>query len=192
MKKLTSLLLILSCGMALGQNLVENPSFENTGPCPVTGTVFSDFAEPWTNYFGTPDYYLPECAAPGNPQLNFNEQAFDGNAYAGIAVYGDSGTAFIREYLHGQLKRPLEKGEKYRVTFYVKPVNDDPVSYAIDNIGMALTAKPMDSVPALNIYPFTPQVETSSIVSNEGYWTAICGVYEAKGGEEFITSWQLQ
>ena len=186
MRKLALVFGILFWGTAWGQNLVENPSIENTGPCPVTDSVFNAFAEPWRSYFGTPDYYNAPCGAPGNPQLTVTEQAFDGNGYAGISVYGDSGLAYIREYLHGELSEPLVAGEKYRITFYVKPHNENVVSYAVNNIGMALTPEPLDSTPFENIYPVTPQVKETNVITNEGFWTAICGIYEARGGEQYI------
>lgn len=187
MRRLALLFGILLGGASWGQNLVENPSIENTGPCPVTDVVFNAFAEPWRSYFGTPDFFNPPCGAPGNPVLTVNEQPFDGSAYAGISVYGDSGTAYIREFLHGELKEPLKAGEKYRVTFYVKPHNENVVSYGINNIGLALTEQPMDSVPPENLYPVNPQIVSTEVVVNEGFWTAICGIYVARGGEQYIT-----
>ncbi len=187
MRRLSLLFGLVLWGTSWGQNLVVNPSIENTGPCPVTDSVFNAFAEPWRSYFGTPDFFNPACGAPGNPVLTVNEQPFDGSAYAGISVYGDSGTAYIREYLHGELKEPLKAGKKYRVTFYVKPHNENVVSYGIDNLGLALTNQPLDSVPFENIYPINPQVVSTDVIVNEGFWTAICGVYEAKGGEKFVT-----
>lgn len=175
--------------LAQGQNLVKNPSIENTGPCPIISPDLEDIAQPWTNYFGTPDYYHQACGANGNPNITFNAQPFDGNGYAGITVYGDTGSAYVREYLHGELKEPLEEGRFYRVTFYVKPVNDNSVgvSYAINNLGMALTEEEIDSVPAERVYNIKPQVVSKGVVATENYWTAICGVVKAKGGERYIT-----
>lgn len=187
MRRLALMFGLLLWGASWGQNLVVNPSIENTGPCPVTDSVFDAFAKPWRSYFGTPDFFNASCGAPGNPLLNVTEQAFDGNAYAGISVYGDSGTAYIREYLHGELKEPLQAGKKYRVTFYVKPHNENVISYGINNLGLALTNLPLDSVPPENLYPIEPQIVERTTIINEGFWTGICGVYEAKGGEQYLT-----
>ncbi len=189
MKRLAFGILSLVCTLASAQNLVKNPSIENTGPCPIFFTDFEDMAEPWTNYFGTPDYFHEVCGGPGNPNLNVTDQPFDGNGYAGITVYGDTGSAYVREYLHGELKEPLEEGKFYRVTFYVKPVNDNnvAVSYGINQLGMVLTEEELDSVPDERVYNIEPQVVARNVVVTENYWTAICGIVKARGGERFIT-----
>ena len=171
-------------------NLVENPSFENTGDCPIISPVFLDFIEPWTHYFGAPEYYHRTCGDPGSPTTTNNTQAFDGSGFVKIAVYGDTGSAYVREYVHGELDEALEEGKYYRVTFYVKPLNNDAagISYGINNIGLALTEEPIDSVNDDRVYDeITPQVKSTDVIITETYWTAICGIVKAKGGERHIT-----
>lgn len=191
MKRTLLAALTLISSLAMGQNLVDNGSFEITGECPVPADAdLDDVADPWTHFFGTPDYYNAACNATGDPDINVTSQAFDGNGFMGIQMFGDTGTGYVREYLHGELNAPLEEGKYYRITFYVRPVNqnDQNIGYGINNIGLALTDSVVDSIPADKIYDdVVPQVFTTEAITTESYWTAICGIYYAKGGEEFIT-----
>ena len=188
MKKATIFLLTILSYLTYGQNLVENPGIENTGECPIVETDLEDIAEPWTNYFGTPDYFHMNCGFPGSATTTNFAQPFDGSGFVGIAVYGDTG-AYEREYLHGELKEPLIGGVYYRITFYVRPLNNptNATGYGINNIGMFLSQEPLDSAPTGNIYPVEPQVNARTPIIAESYWTPVCGIYKAKGGEKYIT-----
>ncbi|QNR24732.1 T9SS type B sorting domain-containing protein [Croceimicrobium hydrocarbonivorans] len=188
MKKLTLLFLTLLSGSLFAQNLVRNGSLENTGNCPITDTVFSNYVNPWTFYKGDPDFYHP-CGFPGSDSATNNALPFDGDGFAGIDVYGLEGVNYNREYLHGELKKPLEEGKFYRVSFYVLPRNNDDKgdSYGINNIGMLLTDTVIDSVPPGNVIMASPQVVAKDAITQVNYWTPICGIIKAKGGERYIT-----
>lgn len=169
------------------QNLVENPSLEAT-QCPIFSPNLSDFIAPWTTYFGTPDYYEPNCGIAGTSATTNNSQAFDGDGFAGIYLYGQAGAQFSREYIHGKLSDPLEAGKYYRATFYVKPVVlPGGGSYGIDNIGILITDTIIDTVPVSNLLDYEPQIKGVTPIINTSFWTPICGVFRAKGGEEHIT-----
>jgi gliding motility-associated-like protein len=188
MKKL-SLLFFLVVGVSLfGQNLVRNGSLENTGNCPIVDSIFNNYVNPWDFYNGDPDYYHP-CGFPGSDSATNNALPFDGEGFAGIDVYGTDGTNFNREYLHTELKSPLEEGKFYRVSFYVLPRNNDLKgdSYGINNIGLLLTDTVIDTVRADNLIPARPQVVASDPITQVNYWTAVCGIIKAKGGERYIT-----
>lgn len=188
MKKL-SLLFFLVIGVSLfGQNLVRNGSLENTGNCPIVDSIFNNYVNPWDFYNGDPDYYHP-CGFPGSDSATNNALPFDGEGFAGIDVYGTDGTNFNREYLHTELKSPLEEGKFYRVSFYVLPRNNDLKgdSYGINNIGLLLTDTVIDTVRADNLIPARPQVVASDPITQVNYWTAVCGIIKAKGGERYIT-----
>ena len=62
-KNLSSIILLLIASHCLAQNLVPNPSFEDTVHCPVPplGTGLIQDAVGWINLGFTPDYYNP-CA----------------------------------------------------------------------------------------------------------------------------------
>jgi len=189
MKKIALLLFLIPALPVLSQNLADNGSLENTGPCPIISSELSEVIEPWESYFGTPDYYHQSCGFPGSAATTNNTQPFDGQGFAGIFVYGDTGTAFQREYLHGELTETLEEGKYYRVTFYVKPLFNDEegISYAINNLGLLLTDSILDSIPEERVYEVTPQVLVETPVQATSYWTAVCGVIKATGNEQYIT-----
>ena len=167
-------------------NFVPNPSFEAT-QCPIYSPYPRDYISPWTTYFGSPDYYEPNCGVAGADSTTNNSQAFDGDGFVGIEVYGQENGTYMREYLHAELKEPLVAGQLYRITFYVKPVFVDEGSFGINNIGLLLTDTILDSIPADSLIPAEPQIFGTEPVINTNYWTPICGVYKAKGGEQYIT-----
>lgn len=189
MKTAALIALTLFTSLVWGQNLVENGSFENTGTCPITANNLRRIAAPWRSFVGTPDYFHQNCGFPGDAATTNNALPFDGEGFVGIGVYGDDGTLYNREYLNGELKKPLEAGKFYRITFYVKPLNNDATgqSYGINGIGMLLTDTVLDTVPADNLLDYQPQIMATEQIIAESYWSAICGVYKAKGGEQFIT-----
>ena len=188
MKRATILLLTILSYVTYAQNLVKNPGLENTDECPIVSIDLEDIIDPWTHYFGSPDYFHMSCGFPGSPTTTNLAQPFDGSGFVGLAVYGDTG-AYEREYLHGELKEPLEAGVFYRVTFYVRPVNNDAdgISYGINNLGMFISNSPLDSVPMERFYEVNPQVNSKDPIIGESYWTPVCGIYHAKGGERNIT-----
>ncbi|MCR9155269.1 MAG: gliding motility-associated C-terminal domain-containing protein [Croceimicrobium sp.] len=188
MKKITLLFFVLLGSVLSAQNLVRNGSLENTGDCPILDTVFNDYVNPWEFYNGDPDYYHP-CGFPGSDSATNNALPFDGEGFAGIDVYGTDGPNFNREYLHAELSRPLEAGKFYRVSFYVLPRNNDLKgdSYGINNIGLLLTDSIVDSVGPNNLISASPQVIATEPVVQENYWTSICGIIMAEGGERYIT-----
>lgn len=186
----TLVLFLLCCTAALqSQNLAENGSLENTGNCPIISPNFEDFLAPWTFYYGQPDYYHP-CGFAGSDSSTNNTLPFDGDGFAGIRVFGDTGAQnYLRDYLHGELSQPLDSGKLYRVTFYVKPLNYDTagVSIGIENMGMLITDSVIDTVPQNNVLPYRPQIQSSNVITEDDNWTAVCGIFRAKGGEEYFT-----
>lgn len=179
---------ILFLNTAYAQNLVENPSLEAT-QCPIFSPNPSDYIAPWTSYFGVTEYYEPSCGNAGTAATTNNSQAFDGRGFVGINVYGQTGGVFNRNYIHGELTEPLEAGKYYRATFYVKPVflNAPSGSYGINNIGMLVTDSIVDTIPVNNIIDIEPTIKGENPIINTSFWTPICGVFRAKGGEEYIT-----
>lgn len=191
MKRLTLLVFLMSLGSLSAQNLVRNPSFENQGDCPIdTSQGFNSYVAPWDYYAGSPDYYHP-CAFPGSDSATNNSLAFDGEGFAGIRVFGRNitGLVFYREYLHGELIRPLDSGKYYRATFYVRPRNNNQTreAYGINNIGMLFTDTVIDSINPDRVIYADPQVVATNPVTQVNYWTPICGIFKAQGGEKYIT-----
>jgi OOP family OmpA-OmpF porin len=188
MKKLITIFLLTSSTLLIGQNLVPNPSFEDTVACPYT---FSDinFSTGWFRpAFGTSDFFH-ECGTvvtdvPSNAYGN--QSANSGKAYAGFHTYllGHNDT-FYREYISIQLLDTLEQGTKYIVGFYVSRA--DTSGYAT-KIGAYFSdtaiSQPVSVGIGLNLIP---HVETQVVVTTRIQWVSLSFEYVASGGEQFIT-----
>ena len=178
----------------MGQNLVLNPSFEDTIPC----IVYQNIGPPqlpcsswyWASS-GSPDYFNNYCgdlvfySVPANA-FGF-QYAKTGTAYCGIGMYQNPIFPPIgfREYLGGQLSDTLRQGHTYCVSFYV--VKSDSGKYYTSNIGMYLSPdSSVDYSTALNL-SYTPQiVNTNGIIYDTLNWTQVSGTYVAGGGEKYF------
>jgi hypothetical protein len=168
-----------------GQNLVFNPSFEDTVQCPVS--ISQMYASGWYSpTWGTPDYYN-NCnnGWMGVPQ-NFEgwEFAKTGVAYAGIVTrVMDNG----REYIQSQLTDTLVAGFTYNVSFYVSLT--DSSEYACNNIGAYLSSIPVNASNNL-LLPYAPQIVNNPIANpllNSNGWTFVTDTFIALGNELYIT-----
>ncbi len=186
-------LLLFSLSLTAGaQTLVQNSSFENaTGACPITATDFSTIVNPWYEAQGIVNYFHLTCGNAGDSATTNNTIPFDGDGMIGIPVYGPdpTNTNYIRGYVGVQLSEALVAGRRYRFTFWVKPVinNDLMVGYGIDNIGAVFTDSIIEGTTANNVYELTPDVRAVNPVVDMNNWTAVCGIFTAKGGERYVT-----
>ena len=177
----------------MGQNLVLNPSFEDTIPC----SVFQNNSYPqmpctgwyWASS-GSSDYFSEQylCISSPAPSNVFGFQyARTGIAYCGFSLFTNFSPQFnnFREYLGGQLIDTLKQGHTYCVSFYA--VKSDSGKYYTSNIGMYLSPNSsVDYSTALNL-PYTPQlVNTNGIIYDTLIWTQISGNYVAGGGEKYF------
>jgi hypothetical protein len=178
-----------------GQNLVLNPSFEDTIPC---SSYQGPPQLPCSSWYwatgGSVDYFNNYCgdlvfySVPANA-FGF-QYARTGTAYCGFAsyinpIFQPNG---YREYLGGQLSDTLKQGHTYCVSFYV--VKADSSWYYISNMGMYLSPdSSVDYSTALNL-PYTPQiVNTNGIIYDTLNWTQISGNYIAGGGGKIFYHW---
>ncbi len=197
-------------------NYVLNPSFEQYNSCPATLDEIQ-FANHWTGIDtitwlpGDPiipsafPYCLPEfcnvcssntecCSVPYNKR--FFQYPRSGNGMAQEVMYFDESYSVEnrRDYLQGKLISHLNPGESYCVTFYVNfegNVAFLPSGYAVDHIGAYLDDGSIDLDTGSHCgqpHPsISPQVFTTSIISDTINWTKIQGSFTASGSEKFIT-----
>jgi len=176
--------------LGFAQNLVINPSFEDTISC----ISWPGWPQMQCSYWiwgngGSPDYFnLNYCGGANVPNNQFGYQfAKTGAAYCGLALYL---TPMVqpngREYLGGQLNDTLKQGHTYCVSFYVAKA--DSSWYYTSSIGMYLSQNSsVDYSTALNL-PYTPQiVNTNGIIYDTLNWTQISGTYVAGGGENILS-----
>ncbi len=180
------------CGQAVAQNLVKNPGFEEYDQCPKDTGMLSEYSFSWSNATQGKSDYFNQCSDKMAVNHNFigQQDAFEGNAYAGIYVYAAND---YREYISGELKQKLKKGKKYNFSFRVSLA--DKSEYAIKEFGALFTSTKLDLYTKRNV--------PSNIVSTNGIhnyvplndhtyhkekddWVELKGEYLANGTEQFI------
>jgi hypothetical protein len=205
------LLMLLGMQTAHAQNLVINPSFEETinNRCPTSVSDPVDQLSPncvgwFSGNLATPDYFnacnLAVCNSyfsnydkpVGVPQNTFGYQEAYGptsdprQAYAGL-IYsrgGESTPANRREYLEGSFTDSLEKDQFYEVSFYVSLAGGS--SFALTDLGAYIRRGSYvqgDMLP-INVQP---QIhDNSRFFDDTTNWMRISGLYRATGGEDHI------
>lgn len=178
-----------------GQNLVPNPSFEDTVQCPTYINQIHN-ATGWFNCnAGTPDYFNScfDGTVNSPPDVPRNvvgiQYARTGEAYAGFGGYfADSGNC--REYFGIRLTDSLRGGKRYCLEMYVAMADSLPL--AVNKIGMYLS-QTNDTMfydqwgtPWCGRFPYVPVLQCDSIVKDSISWVRISGTITAQGGEQFL------
>jgi OmpA-OmpF porin, OOP family len=174
------------------QNLVINPSFEDTTQCPDFVSQI-DRAVNWSTTNLTPDYYHvcnnTSQTNPGMVGVPFSARGYQpartGDAMAGVVIYYTSQTNY-REVFQAPLSQPLQNGVTYDVGMWVV-LNEDNAMYAIDGgLGIYLSNAPIN--PS-QLFSYTPQImnPNGNVLNDSLNWTLISGTYTATGGESYIT-----
>ncbi|MFP5471253.1 MAG: T9SS type A sorting domain-containing protein [Bacteroidia bacterium] len=182
---------ILHCSLSIvvAQNLVPNPSFEDTVSCPTdAGDIFKSVG--WYSPSSASPDYFNECD-PNETWLS-TPQNWDGfqyprtgKAYAGILVFYNYPTVY-REYVRAQLTQPLVYNFRYCIDFYVSL--SDNSKWAISNVGAYFS--PDNYIDPVNSWlDLQPQIENpnSSYLNDKDNWMKVSGCFIASGGEEYIT-----
>lgn len=206
----TGMLLLAFPAFSYGQNLVPNAGFEDYTACPSNfGSIpFSnDYAnfpvlKNWTNpvKLSSPDY-LNTCATGSSglnvPASTFGfQQPLSGAGYGGIIAFqgsfsGGNLTYDYREYLQNRLSSPMKAGRQYCVSFYVNPAISPNFSFnyiSLDEIGIYFSAgRPLDSTHTYLSFPFHIKNTSGSFLTDTSKWYRVSGVYQAQGGEEWLT-----
>ncbi len=179
---------------ALAQNLVSNPSFEDTVACPTTLTQI-DRAAGWMSFSLTPDYF--NACAPSNiiapvsvPHNIWGDQlAHTGNAYVGFATYS-AGTTNSREYIATQLIQPLAIGQKYFLSFYVSSafgyIQSGYPGMATNNIGALFSTVAYSQSNPQHVDNFAHIVD-SIIINDTINWVKISGSFIADSAYQYLS-----
>lgn len=184
------IILALTCGICEGQNLVPNPSFEDTLINPIFGQGCPhlpgdvDRIKHWIYPIETPDYFN-RCATqfvsvPEN--ISGHQQANSGNAYVGI-ISRVAGLIGYTEMLGVELTDSLTTGKQYFVSLKVSL--GDNSNCATNKIGVRFTTKSYDLFTAGNM-PNYAHVFSSEIISDKTNWTVISGSFTADSNYKYI------
>lgn len=187
MNKTLFILLFIS-NFGLAQNLVPNPSFEDTINCPNGVNSISSVATWFNPTQASPDYYH-FCGTSVNNGIPTNswgyQYAQDGNAYVGIATYwNDSLLPEYREYLEVNLISPLIANKTYYWCMWVSLL--DSIDYATNNIGISLSNNIVLALSSQTILSNIVYGNHTEIVIDNVNWTEINGKFTAFGGEEYL------
>jgi len=181
------------CVALSSQNLVPNPSFEDTIGCPLGNGGDFDKVALWMNSGISPDYYNI-CANTTNGFLgvpsNFlgYQSAFHGNAYAGIIAWYAPST---REFIGIQLTQTMTLGTKYFVSAYISKADSGeipPYTCSCNNFGFRFSTIAYDWGNGGNPVPIDnfSQVHSESIITDTANWTRIEGSFVADSAFQYL------
>ncbi|MFB6307581.1 MAG: hypothetical protein ABEH43_11475, partial [Flavobacteriales bacterium] len=170
------------------QNLVPNPSFEDTLSCP-SGIDELPKAKGW--YFGgvpSSDFYH-KCYnnVPCNGYYGC-QNALTGVAYPGIYTsyfsYTNTKDTTYREYISTKMKDSLKSGVTYYVSFYVNL--SDSANYANRLGGYFSKDSIVGDKDTAYAPPFNAQIE-SKVIVDKNDWIEVHKSFVADGGERYFT-----
>lgn len=185
MKKLFTILLLLIYVFCNGQNLVLNPSFEDSVSCPLGPDDMNTCAQ-WSSYKGSPDYYYAGCPMSVPDNWGGHQFAASGNAYCGVATYVSVSPNY-REFVGSMLSSPLIVGTKYYISIKIALSIDEAVAgnCASNKMGAMFSTNSYDII---NPSPITnnPPIYTDSIITDSTNWTMIFGSFIADSAYSHI------
>lgn len=183
------------------QNLVLNPSFENTSACPAGISEFADAID-WSDgntgqvSCSSTDLYAGCSSQIGganspNALLGY-QQSRTGDHHAGIILADGALSCLLsgnnyREYMEGKLSSPLVAGQKYLVRFYMNL--PDGVMAGTDDFGVYFsnTFYSRDACVGQPILPVTPQLTyCGAPIMDTVNWVEVRWIYQATGGEAYF------
>lgn len=189
MKNLLIVLLTLSLGLVKAQeNLVPNSTFQ-TVVKKVKSEGQINLAEPWTSpTLAQADLYVSKTKSTliGVPANAYGEEKpMKGDNYAGLLAYSYKNKE-PRSYLQVKLTEKLKAGQQYCVTANVSLA--DLSKYATSHVAIAISGEELTANNS-DVLKFDNTVvsKRQTIYETQFYWTPICGVYTAKGGEQYVT-----
>jgi OmpA-OmpF porin, OOP family len=180
------------------QNMVNNPSFEESFSCPVYEDQL-DISKYWFSPTdGSPDYFN-KCATGGirSKKIQFGipfnadgyQMARTGIAYAGVINFNDEHFTY-REFIGTRLKEPLVAEKTYKFGMYISLA--DSSRYYNNRFGFCFSKeKTLPSESKNNEYNVyfcnnSLLIVNDSIGKDTANWHLVQGEYLANGGEEYL------
>lgn len=182
------LVFLLLCSSFCGaQNLVPNPSFEDTVACPTGGGQVWK-AEHWYVAEKTPDYFNeccthPSFAVPDN--LWGYRYPASGYSYCGFLAYSTIDTLY-REKIGVKLSQSLQIGTRYFVSFKLSATVEENSSGASNKIGI-LFSNAQYTPAYLSATKDYCQIWTDSIITDTINWVQVYGSFIADSAYTYMT-----
>lgn len=173
-------------------NLVPNNNFDFINSCPIFYEICE--ATPWFQPIKCPEpdgvcncgstELFHSCAntVPNNI-LGFQIPK-SGDAFSGLTIYQSNDQNFWREYLEVKLITPLISNKKYCGFWYASLANYS--RNGVNRIGAHFSSDTLFQI-SYNYIPVLPQIENTAIIIDTTNWILYNGIFEAQGGEQFMT-----
>ncbi|HEY0978498.1 MAG TPA: OmpA family protein [Flavobacteriales bacterium] len=168
-------------------NWIENGGFEQVdGKLKRVGSI--EMAKGWKSPTAKKaDLYSETVAgSPISVPLNIHgsQSALNGQNYAGLLWWSYLNKE-PRTYLQAKFKKMLKKDQKYCIRYYVSL--SDLSKYSSDQVG-AYVSKIMVKKDDESNLTYEAQVPTlkTRLMEDLYSWQGVCGVYEAKGEEQYL------
>ena len=192
MTNLRAIIFLIFCPFILkGQNIIPNPSFEDTLKKTTPLYVPKNWITPSN---GSPDLltiYNNGNNNRGVPNNNFGVQKpHTGIAYAGLIIYTlaqNNDSKRFREYLQNKFIKALVKDSIYCLQLYVSLADSFPFA-SKNKLGVYFSQNQISSDDFFYL-PYTPQIMVSpdTFITEKQKWVEYNFEYKATGGEQYIT-----
>ncbi|WP_299437828.1 OmpA family protein [uncultured Aquimarina sp.] len=172
------------------QNLIPNPSFENTNAAVKKlkheMQNFGVMAN-WKALTNSPDAHHPGVSevkfdhkAPGFLKQFGPQEPRTGESKVGLYVTSNN----TKESIVAKLTSPLKAGKYYYFHMYVSLGEGRVSNSCTSSIGSYFTAR----VPRFTeTSKYKLHIESSEMICDTKTWTKVCGVYRAKGTEKYVS-----
>ncbi len=194
MKKISIIIMLLiafDIKFSEAQNLVPNPSFEDTIHCPTFPTPNIQQAAYWWPYRGTPDYFnscannQPFFGVPGGNIAGYQD-AFIGNAYAGLATWIFGIGPPSREYMGAQLIQSLTIGTKYFVSCYISNADSAGANSSSNKFGFRFSTVSYSYFGTQAPINNFSHIHSNSVITDKINWTRISGSFIADSAYQYL------
>ncbi|MBS1581889.1 MAG: OmpA family protein [Bacteroidetes bacterium] len=169
-------------------NMIENGGFETIdGKLKRPGSI--EMAKGWKSPTATNADLYSETVAKDSPvtapkNAHGDQAPLNGQNYAGLMWWSYMNKE-PRSYLQAKFKKMLKKDQKYCVRYYVSL--SDLSKYGSDQLATYVSKMVVkkDDASSLTYEAQVPAMRTK--VYDDPYgWQGVCGVYEAKGDEQYL------
>ncbi|MHA7058222.1 OmpA family protein [Aquimarina sp. M1] len=172
------------------QNLIPNPSFENTNAAVKKlkheMRNFGVIAD-WKSLTNTPDAHHPAVSevsfahkAPGFLNQFGPQEPRTGASKVGLYITSNN----TKESIVAKLVSPLKAGKYYYFHMYVSLGEGRVSNSCTSSIGSYFTAR-VPRITETSTYKL--HIESSEMICDTKQWTKVCGVYRARGTEKYIS-----
>ena len=187
--------IVVTLASARAQNLVPNPSFEDTVHCPQYTDEVQD-ASGWMNFGNSPDYYNG-CASGTTTFVSIPnagagfQYAHSGVAMAGLITWSNRSNGLsqfnYRENIGTQLSNTMIIGQKYFFSFYTNYSGylDGWREVASDKIGLRFSTIPYDSANRPPLTNFA-HLYSSAILNDTVNWIKLSASFIADSAYQYV------